>query len=110
MAFARANPAYYRVMFLPEVSRPESKARVEAACDACFELLTAALRENTALSAEEVMERAVGIWSTLHGLVSLSEDQGPLYGRIAPESVATVAVRIVKTLAGGGRLTADRFL
>jgi len=99
VGFAKAHPAYYRVMFLPEASRPESRVGLEEACDACFDRLTEALRENGDLTDGEIVERAVGVWSTLHGLVSLGDDAGPLYGRISREDLIPIAARIADALA-----------
>lgn len=99
--FARANPAYYRVMFLPEVGRPENNGDFREVCEACFQTLVQAIQEGASFSAEEVHERAVSIWSTLHGLVSLGENSGPLYGQISPENEVPIASRIVLVLARG---------
>jgi AcrR family transcriptional regulator len=99
--FARAKPAYYRVMFLPDVSRPENVERIQVACEACFQTVVDALQESSALSEAEARERAVAVWSTLHGLVMLGDNSGPLRHKISPESEAPAAARFAQVLAQG---------
>lgn len=99
--FARQNPAYYRVMFMPEVGRPENNADFREVCQACFTTLAQAIGESARVSDEEVHERAVAIWSTLHGLVALGENAGPLYGQISPDREVPMASRIATVLAFG---------
>ena len=97
--FARANPSYYRVMFIPEVGRPENNGCIKASCEGCFDTLMEALQEDSGLSEPEARERAVGIWSTLHGIVQLGDNSGPLYGQITPDSEVAIASRIAQVLA-----------
>lgn len=97
--FARAHPAYYKVMFLPEVSQPENIDRLEEVCKNCFNLLQEALRETPIVSDGEVHERAIAIWSTLHGLVVLGDDSGPLSRQVPSELEPRIASRIVMALA-----------
>jgi len=97
--FARAKPAYYRAMFLPEVSRPENIKHTQDACERCLQTLIAALHPCSAASPKETHERAIAIWSTLHGLVLLGDNAGPLHQQIAPEDEVAIASRIVQVLA-----------
>ncbi len=99
--FAREHPSYYRVMFLPDVSRPENIGRIHDGCEGCFQMLIDALHEYSVPSEEETRERAVAIWSTLHGLVLLGDNSGPLHRQISPESEGPIAARIVQVLAQG---------
>lgn len=101
MRFARANPAYYRTMFLPEASRPENVARIQDACEECLQTVIAALQEQPVSSKAETHERAVAIWSTLHGLVLLGDNSGPLHRQISPKNEVPLASRIVRVLARG---------
>lgn len=97
--FARAHPAYYKVMFLPEVTQPENIDRLDEVCKSCFDLLQEALRETPIVSDVEVHERAIAIWSTLHGLVVLGDDSGPLSRQVPSELEPQIASRIVMALA-----------
>lgn len=97
--FARANPSYYRVMFLPEVGRPENNGGIKASCEGCFSILMEALQAHSGLSEPEARERAIGIWGALHGLVQLGDNSGPLYGQITPEGEVPIASRIARVLA-----------
>lgn len=97
--FARAHRAYYKVMFLPEISHPENIARLEDVCEHCFDLLQDALREIPIVSDVEVHERAIAIWSTLHGLVVLGDDSGPLSRQVPTDLEPRIASRMVMALA-----------
>lgn len=99
--FARTSPAYYKAMFLPETSRPENICHVKGACEQCFQVLIEALGQNASLSVPETRERAVGIWSSLHGLAMLGDDAGPLHNHIAPDSELDIASSIANAVAKG---------
>lgn len=99
--FARAHAAYYRTMFLAEVSRPENIGRIQDGCEGCLQTLVDALKKKSASSEQETRERAIAIWSTLHGLVLLGDDSGPLHRQISPKNEGPIASRIVQVLAHG---------
>ena len=94
--FARTRPAYYRSMFLPEVSLPENFNQIEEACHACFETLVTAL---DVAPTDETREKATAIWSALHGLAMLGSDSGPLHNRIPQNREMALASKIVEGLA-----------
>jgi hypothetical protein len=66
---------------------------------ACFERLQAALAvvDPTATPAD-ILERALTLWSLLHGLVSLLE-AGPLTRRLSSQANADLAARSAMKLA-----------
>lgn len=82
LAFARKHPAHYRTMFRPENILTDNIGHVEAASDACFQLVVKAIEDLGDVSNERAVERAVGIWSMLHGLVLLGDNSGPLHQKV----------------------------
>ncbi len=74
LEFARAHPAHYRVMFLPEIKSAEHSS-LHAAADRTLEVVANQVRMAAPqASAQEVMTRTVLIWSIGHGLASLWND------------------------------------
>lgn len=72
LEFARANPAHYRVMFLPEIKTSQEHPSLHAAADRTLQVLANQVRSATPrASPQEVMVRTVLIWSAAHGLASL---------------------------------------
>ena len=75
LEFARAHPAHYRVMFLPELKSHQEYRSFHAAADRTLEVLAKQVRlAMPQASPQEVMLRTVLIWSTGHGLASLWND------------------------------------
>jgi AcrR family transcriptional regulator len=75
LEFARAHPAHYRVMFLPEIKSYQDDPSFRAAADATLEVLANQVRLAAPhASPQEAMVRTVLIWSTGHGLASLWND------------------------------------
>jgi len=75
LTFARAHPAHYRVMFLPEIKSHQEHPSFHAAADRTLEVLAKQVREAAPqASPREVMTRTVLIWSIGHGLASLWND------------------------------------
>ncbi|MBF6170702.1 TetR/AcrR family transcriptional regulator [Nocardia blacklockiae] len=75
--FAEEQPAYFRLMFRPELVQPEKSPEARAAGDAAFTVLAEAIAEivrDGALPAAEADAVAVAVWSMAHGLASLSLD------------------------------------
>lgn len=101
LRFARANPAHYRTMFRPENMLPANARHVDEAADECFRILTDILTERPGIRQEEAVERAVGIWSTVHGLALLGDNSGPLHQKIPRDREAPLAEKFVQVLARG---------
>ncbi|PRD51075.1 TetR/AcrR family transcriptional regulator [Phyllobacterium myrsinacearum] len=96
IAFARANPALYRLMFgegLRGASR-ESKA-VRALRQRAYEKVKAGLRKR--LPADEVPAAALFLWSLTHGLALLMID-----GQVDAGADASALIRQVLKLSGTG--------
>jgi len=75
LEFARAHPAHYRVMFLPEIKSRQDHPSFHAEADRTLEVLARQVREAAPrASPREVMTRTVLIWSIGHGLASLWND------------------------------------
>jgi AcrR family transcriptional regulator len=75
LEFARAHPAHYRVMFLPQIKSRQEHPSVHAASDRTLEVLAKQVREAAPqTAAREAMTRTVLIWSMGHGLASLWND------------------------------------
>jgi hypothetical protein len=94
--FARSNAAHYRTMFRPENILPQNNKHVEAVSDECFQMLIDVVLENPAITREEAVERGVGIWSTLHGLILLGDNSG----LSTKKSPATKKVYLPRSCAG----------
>jgi len=75
LEFARAHPAHYRVMFLPELKSHQEHRSFHAAADRTLEVLARQVQSAMPrASPQEVMLRTVLIWSAGHGLASLWND------------------------------------
>ena len=75
LEFARARPAHYRVMFLPEFKSQQEHPSFHLAADRTLEVLAKQVRQAAPqASPREVMTRTVLIWSIGHGLASLWND------------------------------------
>jgi AcrR family transcriptional regulator len=99
LGFARRSPRLYALLFIPEVTRPESLDVIEPQALACFDRLQAALRVvDPAGETSVIRERAVTLWSLLHGMVSLL-DIGPLTRSLATEVDTELVARSAMKLA-----------
>ena len=75
LEFARAHPAHYRVMFLPELKSHQEHLSFHEAADRTLEVLAKQVRlAMPQATPQQVMRRTVLIWSTGHGLASLWND------------------------------------
>ena len=75
LTFARAHPAHYRVMFLPEIKSHQEHPSFHVAAGRTLEVLAKQVREAAPqASPREVKTRTVLIWSIGHGLASLWND------------------------------------
>ncbi len=74
VAFAQQNPAYFRLMFRPELSEshkhPDAKAAEDAA-SACLEETVADCVRAGVIPAAQADELAITAWSLGHGMASL---------------------------------------
>ncbi|MGO4617498.1 TetR/AcrR family transcriptional regulator [Nocardia sp. 2YAB30] len=72
--FSREQPAYFRLMFRPELSQPDKHPDAMAAGDAAFAVLTDAVADcvrSGVLPADKADTLAVMFWGLGHGLASL---------------------------------------
>ncbi|WP_067466411.1 TetR/AcrR family transcriptional regulator [Nocardia amamiensis] len=72
--FSREQPAYFRLMFRPELSQPDKHPDAMAAGDAAFGVLADAIAQCVragALPADKADTLAVMFWGLGHGLASL---------------------------------------
>lgn len=99
LGFARGSPKLYALLFMPEVARPENLDLIEEDAMACFERLQGALAvvDPTAKPAD-IHDRALTVWSLLHGLVSLL-NTGPLTRKLSSQADADLAARSAMKLA-----------
>jgi AcrR family transcriptional regulator len=75
LEFARARPAHYRVMFLPELKSQKEPSSFHTAADRTLQVVAKEVEMAAPqASPQEVMTRTVLIWSIGHGLASLWND------------------------------------
>lgn len=77
LRFAADNPAHYRVMFGPEISRKANYEGLHRASLAAFEALRSSVRrcvEAGFFAPDELEMRAMRAWGLVHGLTSLFLD------------------------------------
>lgn len=102
--FAREQPAYFQLMFRPELSRSEKTPDLQTAGDAAFDLLVEAVRECQRAGAAPGGDPGplVGmVWALGHGLAALWLD-GPLEDRTArlgtsPAALTQQVARMLQT-------------
>jgi AcrR family transcriptional regulator len=101
LAFAGRSPKLYALLFMPGVTRPENLDLIEPDAMACFERLRGALTDvDPTAGSTAIHERALTVWSLLHGLVSLLA-AGPLSRRLSSQADADLAARSAMKLALG---------
>ncbi|QLY29140.1 TetR/AcrR family transcriptional regulator [Nocardia huaxiensis] len=101
--FAREQPAYFRLMFRPELSQPEKNPDTEGAGDQAFALLEETVTEATAdgvLPAADTETFTLAWWALAHGLASLELD-GKLVHRAEQmgTSASILADRVTRMFA-----------
>jgi AcrR family transcriptional regulator len=69
VVFACDNPAYFRLMFRPELTEPHKSAEGTDAGEAAFEVLANTVAECVPETDRDVL--AITLWSLVHGYVSL---------------------------------------
>jgi AcrR family transcriptional regulator len=105
VAFARAHPGYFRVMFRPELvdlsQHPEAVAAADEA-RALLDALVQALVDEGRLAPDDVTGMVTLAWSFVHGLASLVLD-GPLAhtSEVATEVQLEAAFRVYTALVAG---------
>ncbi|WP_067712392.1 TetR/AcrR family transcriptional regulator [Nocardia yamanashiensis] len=104
VCFARQRPAYFRLMFRPELVQPEKNPETAVAGDAAFGELEDAIAVATragSLSAEDAETLALAWWSLAHGLASLTLD-GKFEARSAQmgTTAQVLTERITRLFAG----------
>lgn len=101
LGFARKQPGYYTAMFLPEVAAAGEVPELRAAAAKSFDLVCEVIADHApALSKGDVSERAVSLWSLLHGMLTLSA-AGSLGRRLAKQREDKFAVDAVLRLLDG---------
>ncbi|MFL6125701.1 TetR/AcrR family transcriptional regulator [Actinophytocola sp.] len=96
--FARANPAYFRLMFRPELTQSHKSAIGSEAAEAAFAVLETTVAECVPPPERKVV--AIALWSLVHGYASLWLD-GQFADRVedpaalAPE-VAALVTRFIR--------------
>jgi AcrR family transcriptional regulator len=107
--FSREHPGYFRLMFRPELSRPDKHPDAMAAGDAAFAVLADVVADCVAdcvLPAAKADTLAVTWWGLAHGLASLwldgqLEKRSVQFGTTAPELVDDI-MRTFTTLVAPG--------
>jgi AcrR family transcriptional regulator len=96
--FARGNPAYFRLMFRPELTQSHKSAVGSAAGEAAFAVLESTVAECLPAPEREVV--AITLWSLVHGYASLWLD-GQFDHRVEDPTklaheVAALATRFIR--------------
>ncbi len=102
LEFAHEERGYYQAMFLPEVCAVQDVSELRTAADESFQHVCKAIgRVQGKLTKDEVSERAVSLWSLLHGVINLRA-AGTLGRRLSAERENRFAVEAVKRLLRPG--------
>lgn len=99
--FAHEERGYYQAMFLPEVCAQDVSELRKAAEESFQHVCKAIARVQGTLTNERVSERAVSLWSFLHGVINLRA-AGTLGRRLSVERENRFAVEAVKRLLQPG--------
>jgi len=109
--FAHEQPAYFHLMFRPELAHPDKSPAVQNAVNCTFDVLgevVAAGQRDGSIPAGDPQALIGALWALAHGLAALWVD-GPLDGRVqhlgAPPDVLLdqVAAGLPVVLAGAAR-------
>jgi AcrR family transcriptional regulator len=96
--FGRQQRGYYAIMVHREVVKPGNIQELEGPAAKCFDLVCETIHEaNPRLKKNGVSERAVAVWSFLHGVLQLSA-AGPLGRRLPPEHEDRFAVEVCRRI------------
>jgi AcrR family transcriptional regulator len=94
--FAQENPAYYRLMFRPEL-KTKNKEEDDAGT-AAYKLLTKTVEECQPPKNADTETLSITLWSTAHGLASLWLDGQLNHQTNNPEKVAKEVTKLITTL------------
>lgn len=100
VTFAREQPAYFRLMFRPELSQPQKHPDAQVAGDAAFQVLNEVMADcqRDGLIAEADIESfTLTVWALGHGLAWLCLE-GQLHHRAAAGDSPQVLTRHVASL------------
>lgn len=98
LEFARKQRGYYQAMFLPEVCAVQEDADLRSAAENGFQLVChAILQVQKEFTPGQASERAVALWSLLHGILTL-RSAGTLGRRLSLEQENRFAVDAVRRL------------
>ncbi|MCO1658913.1 TetR/AcrR family transcriptional regulator [Pseudonocardia humida] len=109
--FAHEQPAYFHLMFRPELARPDKDAAAKQAAERSFQVLCDVVADCQLagdVPAGDPGALVTALWALAHGLASLWVD-GPLDGRATPlagstEALVTqIAQGVATVLAGAAR-------
>ncbi|MEV6277517.1 TetR/AcrR family transcriptional regulator [Nocardia sp. NPDC051832] len=109
--FAREQPAYFRLMFRPELSQPEKHPDAMVAGEAAFDVLGAAVGDCVTaglIPAQRADTVSVAWWGIAHGLASLwldgqLEKRAGLMHTSAPELVQNIIQACTGLLRGSAQ-------
>ncbi|GAB5489631.1 MAG: TetR/AcrR family transcriptional regulator [Parasphingorhabdus sp.] len=98
LSFAKDHAALYQLMFSPEVTAGDSKAKLHPFAAPVFEMLERQVGdESDNGSPQSPHFSAISVWCFMHGVASLSS--GPtLEGRLGDQKLETFAYEAVKML------------
>lgn len=102
--FARDEPAYFQLMFRPELSRPEDSPEAKRSANAAFAVLCEVIDDCAlagVVSGQETGTLIGAVWALAHGLASLRQD-GQLDERqeklgADPDALTTRVVRLLES-------------
>jgi AcrR family transcriptional regulator len=98
LEFGRRERGYYQIMFFHEVSAQCNVPELDQAAEQCFHLVCDAItRSNPRLGPTAVTQRAISVWSFLHGLLELSIS-GTLAHKLRPKSEDKIAIEVVRRI------------
>jgi AcrR family transcriptional regulator len=98
--FGRKERGYYSIMFYREETKPLRCGPHKGLGLPCFDFICAGIaRAKPTLTSNEVSERAVSVWSFLHGMLVLSS-AGPLSRLLAPAHEDRLAAEVCNRIIG----------
>jgi AcrR family transcriptional regulator len=105
--FARANPAYFRLMFRPELKQSHKSALGEEAGEAAFAVLDNTVGECLANKVTEADRNvlAITMWSLVHGYASLWLDGQLAHWTDDPDGLAHQIAALVTSFTTGSATT-----
>lgn len=108
VTFAQRHPAYFRIMFRPELSEPQKHPDAKAAEEAAEAILDETVADCVragVIPAHQADALALAAWSLSHGLASLWLDGELQYSYDNPETMTADVTALLETLLATGRHT-----